>query len=90
MREGEAVFDKLTPAQCRAARGLLRWSQAQLAEKSQISVTAIQAFEAERTKPQRPTLALLARGLEKAGVILIPANGEGPGVRLRKAKGRAL
>ena len=76
----------MTPAQCRAARALLDWSQQQLAEASKIGNATIRNFESGRSTPQHATLALLRMTLEAAGVIFVPENGEGPGVRLRKAQ----
>lgn len=55
-----------------------------LAEKSQVGIAAIRVFEAERSEPRRATLAALARALEDGGVVFVPGNGDGPGVRLRK------
>lgn len=75
----------MNAAQCRAARGLLGWSQEELAERSQVSVTAIRNFERGATAPIRATLAAIRAALEAAGVIFVAENGEGPGVRLRKS-----
>jgi len=75
----------LTPAQCRAARGLLDWTQDQLAERAQVGVVTIRQLEAGQTVPRRATLHVIQRAFELAGVELINANGGGPGVRLRKA-----
>lgn len=40
-------------------------------------------IEGERAS-HGPTIATVRRALEDAGVIFVPENGEGPGVRLRK------
>lgn len=74
----------ITAAQCRAARALVRWSQDQLADASQVGVAAIRVFEAEQSSPRRVTLAAIRAALEAAGVEFIPENGGGAGVRLRK------
>ena len=74
----------LTPAQCRAARGLIDWSQQQLANASLVGNATIRNFESGRSDPQNSTLAALQRALEAAGVIFVAENGDGPGVRLRK------
>jgi transcriptional regulator with XRE-family HTH domain len=74
----------ITAAQCRAARALIRWSQDQLAEASQVGVAAIRVFETEQSSPRRVTLAAIRTALESAGVEFIAENGGGPGVRLRK------
>jgi transcriptional regulator with XRE-family HTH domain len=70
----------MTPAQCRAARALLNWNQAQLAEAAQVSVTTVRTFETEKSSPQRSTLDVMRRALEAAGVEF--TNGDRPGVRL--------
>jgi transcriptional regulator with XRE-family HTH domain len=72
-------------AQCRAARGLLNWSQERLADAAAVSVTAIRNFERGATQPMRANLAAIRTALEAAGVEFIPENGGGAGVRLRKA-----
>lgn len=74
----------MTPAQCRAARALLDWSQQRLAEFSRIGNATIRNFESGRSSPQIATLDVLKRAFEGAGVIFVDENGEGPGVRLRK------
>jgi transcriptional regulator with XRE-family HTH domain len=83
----------LTPAQCRAARGLLDWSQQELAEKARVGVVTIRQLEAGVNEPRRATVEVVRRALQMAGVEFIDENGGGPGVRLRKrtaAKSRKL
>ena len=75
---------KITPATCRAARGLLDWTQRQLAEASQVGLSTVRSFEAGTSLPIANNLAALQRALEAAGVEFIAENGGGPGVRLRK------
>ena len=74
----------LTPATCRAARGLLDWSQQDLASRSGVGITAVRTFEGGKSTPMPQNLAALTRALEAAGVVLIRQNGGGAGVRLRK------
>jgi transcriptional regulator with XRE-family HTH domain len=74
----------ITPAQCRAARALLGWSQKDLAKRSRLGIVTIQNFETAKTEPVAGTLVLLRQALEKAGVEFIPKDGGGVGVRLRK------
>lgn len=74
----------ITSSQCRAARALLDWSRDQLAEASKAGLRTVVDFERGARKPREITLAALRSALESAGVIFIDANGEGPGVRLRK------
>jgi transcriptional regulator with XRE-family HTH domain len=76
----------ITPAQCRAARALLDWSQQQLADAAKIGNATIRNFESGKSSPQSATLDVLRRALEGAGVIFVEENGEGPGVRLKKEK----
>jgi transcriptional regulator with XRE-family HTH domain len=75
----------LTPAQCRAARGLLDWTQQQLADRARVGVVTIRLLEAGQTLPRRATLDVIERAFEAAGVELISSNGGGAGVRLRKS-----
>jgi ribosome-binding protein aMBF1 (putative translation factor) len=74
----------MTPEQCRAARGLLDWSQAQLAEKAAVGVVTVRLFEAGAHTPRRATVEVIKRAFDAAGVQFIDENGGGPGVRLRK------
>lgn len=74
----------ITPAQCRAARGLINWSQQQLADAARVGVVTVRQFETGASQPRNATLDVLQRALEAAGVIFVAENGEGPGVRLRK------
>lgn len=77
----------ITAAQCRAARALVKWTQADLASAADgVGVVTVRQFEAEHTSPRAVTLAAIQRALEAAGVIFIDQNGEGPGVRLRKSR----
>ena len=74
----------ITPEQCRAARALLNWSQPDLAEAAGIARGTIANFERGASVPHPSNLADIRTALEAAGVEFIPANGGGPGVRLRQ------
>jgi DNA-binding transcriptional regulator YiaG len=74
----------ISPAQCRAARGLIAMDQAVLAEAASVSRNVIIDFEKGRRVPTRNNLAAIQRVLEKAGVEF--TNGDAPGVRLKKSK----
>ena len=76
----------MTPAQCRAARALIEFSQAELAAKAKVGQSTVRNFEAGRTIPVANNLDAIRRVLETAGVEFIAENGGGPGVRLRNAK----
>ena len=74
----------ITSSQCRAARGLLDWSQQELADKVKIGIVTVRQLEAGMHEPRKATLDVVRRALEAAGVEFIDENGGGPGVRLRK------
>ena len=75
----------ISPSQCRAARGLLKWTQPKLAEESGIGLSTINRYENE-TRPLREAAVLRIKStLESAGVEFISENGSGgAGVRLKK------
>ena len=79
----------ITPSQCRAARGLLDWTQQELADAARIGVATIRLFEGEAAESRHATLAVLRRAFELAGIEFIDENGGGPGVRLRKRQRRS-
>jgi transcriptional regulator with XRE-family HTH domain len=74
----------ITSAQCRAARGLLAWSQQELADAAGVGVVTVHQLEAGTSEPRRATLDVIRRAFEKAGVEFIDENGGGPGVRLQR------
>jgi transcriptional regulator with XRE-family HTH domain len=76
----------VTPAQCRAARGLLDWTQQDLAEQAGVGIVTIRQLEADSSEPRRATLEVVKQALERAGVDFIDENGGGPGVRMRKRR----
>jgi transcriptional regulator with XRE-family HTH domain len=73
----------LLPEQCRAARGLLNWTQEHLAFAAGVSRSTIKDFECHRHALHRTTEKLLVEAFEKGGVLLLQGGAEGPGVRLR-------
>ena len=74
----------ITSPQCRAARGLLDWTQQELADRARVGIVTVRQFEGGLNEPRRATLEVIRRALEAAGVEFIQENGGGPGVRLRK------
>ncbi len=69
----------------RAGRGLLGWSQTELATEAGLSLPTVKRFETGRgANVSDDAIGKLVTALESAGVEFIPENGGGPGVRLRK------
>jgi len=77
----------ITSEQCRAARAILDWTQAELAERVSISAVSLRNFE-KGGEMRDSNLKLLRLTFEQAGVVFIPENGGGVGVRLAKPKGQ--
>lgn len=73
----------LLPAQCRAARALLHWSQEQLAERARVARATIRDFENGRHHLHRSTETLIMAALAAAGIILLSDPSLGLGVMLR-------
>jgi predicted transcriptional regulator len=66
----------ITPQQCRAARGWLEWSQADLEAHSGVSIPAIKQFEKGYVRtPHDKTMRMLFMAFSKAGVIFTEDNG---------------
>lgn len=61
----------LTPEQCRAARGWLNWTQEDLAQKANVSLSTIRDFEKERRVPIANNLDAIRRVLQEGGVKLL-------------------
>lgn len=75
--------------QIRGARGLLGWSQTDLAEAAGRSLPTIKRLEnedADGAKVSDDVRQAVQAALEKAGVEFIPENGGGAGVRLARRK----
>jgi predicted transcriptional regulator len=81
----QAICDMITIEQIRAARGLLGWSQSELAKHAALSLPTIKRVETG-TGPRVSDEARLRiqKALEAGGAQFISENGGGPGVRLRK------
>jgi len=80
------IESMVSAAQCRAARGLLDWSQQELADRAGLGIVTIRQIEADITDPRRATLVVLKQAFERAGIEFIDENGGGAGVRIRKRK----
>ena len=81
----------ITTRQIKAARALLAWSQADLADRSGISEPTVARLESADGElgGREDTAQKLRAAIEAAGVEFIDENGGGPGVRLKKAKREA-
>jgi transcriptional regulator with XRE-family HTH domain len=77
-----------TPEQCRAARGLLGWSQQRLADQAHVGLVTVHQLEAGISRPRRATLEVIQRAFEDAGVEF--TDGDQPGVRFRKGAASRL
>jgi hypothetical protein len=76
----------ITPAQCRAARALLNWSQQRLATAARVGVVTVRQFEKSGSQPRPATMEVVHRALASAGVDFIAENGGGAGVRLKHGR----
>jgi transcriptional regulator with XRE-family HTH domain len=59
----------ITPQESRAARGLLAWSQTQLAQASLVGLSTVRNFEAELRETTAANLAAIRGAFERAGVL---------------------
>jgi len=66
----------ISPAQCRAARALLRWKQDDLKVASSVAKKTIADFELEQRQPYDRTLLDIRRALEAAGIEFLAENGD--------------
>jgi transcriptional regulator with XRE-family HTH domain len=55
----------MTPEQCRAARGLLGWTQAELAARADVHSATVRGFENMKKVPQRASIAVMRRIMEE-------------------------
>ena len=72
-------------AQIRAARGLLKWTQASLAHRAAISTVTLNMIENEAVRPRESTLDAIQAALEGSGVEFLSDDGVGVGVRFRRS-----
>jgi transcriptional regulator with XRE-family HTH domain len=81
----------ITGAQLRMARGYLRWSAKELADKAGVAESTIKRMEQEEGFPlaRGANIEAVYRTLTAAGIIFVPENGDGVGVRLQKRQGES-
>lgn len=72
----------LTPNQCRAGRGLLDWTQDDLAKQAGISRSTIRGFENGQHALQKASVNAIRAAFERAGLRILDTDPEGgAGVR---------
>lgn len=75
----------MTGNQLRAARSLIGWSQAQVANAANLSIPTVKRAEGQgAVSASAEAITAIRAALEAAGVVFLPENGNGPGVALRK------
>jgi len=83
-------MELLSPAQCRAARALLNWSQPDLALRCDMHVQTISLFESENSTPTKRTLEKIGSVLAAAGVEFMPQEGvrkKAPEIKTLRGRG---
>ncbi|MEQ1713539.1 MAG: helix-turn-helix transcriptional regulator [Hyphomicrobium sp.] len=78
----------LSPAQCRAGRGLVGLTQSALATAAGVGISTVYDIERGRRIVSPDLVSKIRAALEAAGVEIIAENGGGEGVRLVKASRR--
>lgn len=73
----------IVPAQIRAARGLVGWTQEQLATAAEVGLSTVRDIEGQRRGDQIGAISAIVRALENEGVTFIAGDAsDGPGVRI--------
>jgi transcriptional regulator with XRE-family HTH domain len=76
-------FLSMTPEQMRGARAMIGWGVRELAAKAGVTPNTISRLE-NGGDAKASTLAAIRQALEAGGVVFIPENGGGAGVRVRR------
>ncbi|HEX5212527.1 MAG TPA: helix-turn-helix transcriptional regulator [Pseudolabrys sp.] len=85
IQKGSREILIITAGQLRAARGLIGWSQTELARRAGLSLPTVKRVEVDLgVRVSDDARVKLRSALEMAGVEFIDENGGGTGVRLRK------
>jgi transcriptional regulator with XRE-family HTH domain len=72
----------MLPKQCRAARGLLNWTQQDLAIRACVGLSTVKNFESKLRATTQANIDAMRQAFEDAGIEFIPArNYKGVGVR---------
>lgn len=76
-------YPVIIPAQVRAARALLEWSQEKLATEAGVGLSTVRDVESERRSLDTEAASAIRNALKNAGVVFIAGDrNAGPGVRL--------
>lgn len=75
----------ITSRQVRAARALLGWTQAMLADRAVVALTALKRLESAKLAVRDDTREAVRKALEGAGVVFI-SSGQGEGVMIVGAR----
>lgn len=76
----------ITGAQIRMARGYLRWSVKELADKAEVAMSTIKRMEQDEGFPiaRGANIEAVYKTLAGAGIIFLSENGGGVGIRVQK------
>ena len=77
--------EDITARQCLAARTLLGWSQARLAELAGVPLRSVRAFEDLVAQPLEKEIVALRLALEAGGIVFSAGPQGSQGVRLRRS-----
>ena len=69
------TYPVINPAQCRAARGLLGWTQSDLAREADLSKTSIVQFETALAESRSDTLRVITQAFMRYGIEFTPPSG---------------
>lgn len=81
-------FEVISSRQIRAARALIGWEQADLAQAAGVSKSSIQRAE-NGSDPRASTIAAIERAFDQAGLIFLDVDdtrGSGVGIRMKSGR----
>ena len=67
----------MKPAQCRAARAMLKWRLADLAREAEVNQETVSAFERDVRHPNRNNLRAMREAFERHGIVFTFGGGHG-------------
>ena len=75
----------MSPEQCRAARAWLKWSQKNLADRSEVRLSIVRGFESNQRTPNPNNLHAMQSAFEGVGLAMIFGN-DGTPLGIGRAK----